>query len=243
MAEEKNKDDSVSSHSLALVCTTLLVLILAYFTAPPVSSSSSRNNNNLVDAGLIQIDQSTGLHFSIQQKFLPVLNKQKLTLLGVGTRKKAILNVYSVGFYGDDKVIKDMNNRNKQDDSTSGDNIQQCQAILSSKGAKAVILTFVMGVGAERMAEALSNIQGVPQSTKKSFGDMIITGIGEDKLKKGDNMTLEWKAPDRTFVTVRGNLIGEVKDKALYQGLLNVYLGPNTVSPSLKQNIERQKKD
>ena len=215
------------SSPLTLLITTVFVFLLASITVPTPSP-----DKNLDDAALYQTDPSTGFAFARQERFLPALaGKKYLKLLGVGTRKKAILNVYSVGFYGDDKVLKEVNNQ------SSG----KCATLLGSKGAKAALLRFNMGVGAEKMAEALSNVQGVGQDTKDDFANMILTGLGGpgEKFRKGESMTLEWKAPDRVFVTGRGSFLCEVRDKDLYQGLLDVYLGPSGVSPSLKDSIEK----
>lgn len=50
-------------------------------------------------------------------------------------------------------------------------------------------------------------------------------------------MTLEWKGSDTVITTARGQVLGEMKDKDLFTGLLKVYLGPKSVSPSLRANI------
>mmetsp|Transcript_28313 Transcript_28313/g.51618 ORF Transcript_28313/g.51618 Transcript_28313/m.51618 type:complete len:215 (-) Transcript_28313:108-752(-) len=173
-----------------------------------------------------RLDDATGFAFPLEQSFQ--VGKQ-MTLLGVGTRKKAILNIYSVGFYGSKPVVKALN----ADQSSSSN----CETIVNAKGAKAAQLTFQMGLNAEKMAEALTNIDGVETSIKDAFGKMIMEGIG-GKLKKGESMTLEWKFPNLIVATARGTSIGEMKDKNLYQGLLNVYLGPKSVSPSLKQDMQ-----
>eukprot|EP00978_Attheya_sp_CCMP212_P036481 scaffold165777_cov32-Attheya_sp.AAC.1 len=175
-----------------------------------------------------RVDDATGFAFPLEQSFQV---GKKMILLGVGTRKKAILNVYSVGFYGSKPVVKALN----VDQSSALSS--KCETIVNAKGAKAAQLTFQMGLNAEKMAEALTNIDGVETSIKDAFGKMIMEGIG-GKLKKGESMTLEWKFPNLIVATARGKPIGEMKDKNLYQGLLNVYLGPKSVSPSLKQDMQ-----
>jgi hypothetical protein len=172
-----------------------------------------------------RVDDATGFAFPLEQSFQV---GKKMTLLGVGTRKKAILNIYSVGFYGSKPVVKAL-----ADQSSSN----KCETVLNAKGAKAAQLTFQMGLNAEKMAEALTNIDGVETSIKDAFGKMIMEGIG-GKLKKGESMTLEWKFPNLIVATARGKTIGEMKDKNLYQGLLSVYLGRKSVSPSLKQDMQ-----
>ena len=172
----------------------------------------------------MRVDQTTGFEFPPSHKFPKVGN---LSILGVGTRKKAIINVYSVGFYGNKQVAKAIEGK-------SG--AAASKAVISAKGPRAALLTFAMGVGAEKMAEALTNIEGVKQSTKDAFGSMIMDGVG-GKLKKGEHFTLEWKGSDTVVASARGKVLGEMKDKDLFVGLLNVYLGSKTVSPSLRANI------
>ena len=65
---------------------------------------------------------------------------------------------------------------------------------------------------------------------------MIVDGLGGGKIKKGENMTFEWKGSEIT-VTARGKLIGKMNDEALASGVLDLYLGSKSVSPSLLQNL------
>lgn len=176
-----------------------------------------------------RVDQPTGFSFPLKQDFQYA--GRNLSLLGLGTRKKAILNVYSVALYGSNPVMKAIDTR--------GNSKTKCDAIIGAKGTKAAHLTMNMALNAEKMAEALSNIEGVKQATKDKFGDMILTGIG-GKLKKGESMTLEWKHPQTVAVTARGKKIGDIKDGDLYAGLLKTYLGPKAVSPALTKDIESE---
>lgn len=197
----------------AAVALSAYYMALSGFGSSGVSPSSEG----------MRVDQTTGFEFPPSYKF----KVGNLSILGVGTRKKAVINVYSVGFYGNKAVTKAIEGK-------SG--AAASKAVISSKGPKAVLLTFAMGVGAEKMAEALTNIEGVKQQTKDAFGSMIMDGVG-GKLKKGEHFTLEWKGSDTVIATARGKVLGEMKDKDLFVGLLNVYLGPKTVSPSLRANI------
>lgn len=206
-----------SSSGTFAILLAAAVALLAYWTA------LSSGNGAATDGSLI-VDPATGIGFPPVQRFKV---GKDLSLLGVGVRKKAVINVYAVGFYGHKSVAKAVGEKSKK---------KALEAIISAKGPRAAQLTFAMGVGAAKMAEALSNIDGVAQESKDKFSEMILTGIG-GKMKKGETMTLEWKGSDVVVVTARGSPIGEMKDKDLFKGLLNVYLGPKSVSPSLKANI------
>jgi len=211
-------NDNVSRISKAVAVVGLALAVAALWFAGGGGPSDA------VDGEVV--DPATGHSFPTVAKFHIGKNLQ---LLGVGTRKKAVLNVYSIGFYSNKATKKSLQDK-------SGKAL--CDSLIDAKSApRAIQMAFSMGVNAEKMAEALTNIEGVAESTKQAFGDMILTGIG-GKLKKGERMTLEWKQGGQTVVlTARGKYIGEMKDKDLYQGLLNVYLSKKTVSPSLRANL------
>lgn len=177
----------------------------------------------------VRADAATGIEFPLKQSFQV---GKKMTLLGVGTRKKLVLDVYSLGFYASSQVVKAAKGK-------KGTGTASCDTILAAKGAKAVQLTFLMGIGADKIAEAISAVSDVDQSTKDAFKDMLLDGMG-GKMLKGESMTFEWKDNNSAIVaTARGAYIGEMKDKNLAKGVLDLYLGPRTVSPSLVRDIER----
>lgn len=91
-------------------------------------------------------DTSTGIDFITSKKFS--VAKPALSLAGIGTRKKAILNVYSLGFYVSAQLQKQINKSS----------LSVCRTIQDSSHPKAVELTFAMGVGPEKIAEAISQL-------------------------------------------------------------------------------------
>jgi hypothetical protein len=100
-----------------------------------------------------------------------------------------------------------------------------------------VQLTFAMGIGPEKIAEAISQLDNVDKPVRKKFHDMLIHGMGGGKMQKGESMSFEWKGADTISATARGSYIGQVKDKALAAGVLELYIGSNSVSPSLLENL------
>eukprot|EP00568_Trieres_chinensis_P005208 CAMPEP_0183303850 /NCGR_PEP_ID=MMETSP0160_2-20130417/9144_1 /TAXON_ID=2839 ORGANISM="Odontella Sinensis, Strain Grunow 1884" /NCGR_SAMPLE_ID=MMETSP0160_2 /ASSEMBLY_ACC=CAM_ASM_000250 /LENGTH=250 /DNA_ID=CAMNT_0025466813 /DNA_START=34 /DNA_END=786 /DNA_ORIENTATION=- len=172
-------------------------------------------------------EPETGIAFPFSESFEVGKNLQ---LLGVGVRKKAILKVYSLGFYGNKPVVKALSGK-------SGD--EACDAILSPnlKGARAVKLMFNMGVGTDKVAEAMAGVEGASEEVKGKFLTMLKKGMGQGKMSKGESMSFEWKGNNVVVVTVRGSKIGEIKDKGLHKGLLEIYLGSKSVSPSLKKDL------
>lgn len=132
------------------------------------------------------------------------------------------LQVYSVGLYASAPDLK----------SAAG---KAPEALQSSKGPKVAQLVFVMSVDEKKVADALSAVSGVKANVLAEFQDLILRGIG-GKMSKGETLTLEFDGPS-VAVAVRGKLVGKIKDKALADGVLELYLGKTSVSPTLKENI------
>jgi hypothetical protein len=106
---------------------------------------------NSVEPGVSQgagvlTDTATGIDFPTSKKFS--VAKPALSLAGIGTRKKAILNIYSLGFFVSDALQKQINKSSNT----------ACQTIQESAHPKAVQLTFAMGIGPEKIAEAISQL-------------------------------------------------------------------------------------
>ena len=167
-------------------------------------------------------DKATGISFAATQDFATA---KSMTLIGVGTRKKAILNIYSLGVYVAKPLLQEFTQ-------------QHCQALLSNKKTpRAVQLTFAMGIGPEKIAEAVSGLRNVDVTIRQEFHDMLVQGL-QGKMLKGESMTFEWKGLDTISVTARGKKIGTMKHQDLAQGVLSLYVGPQSVSPSLLQDLK-----
>jgi Chalcone isomerase-like len=176
------------------------------------------------------IDPNTGFAFDPTLDFSIA---KKMQLLGVGTRKKAILNIYSVGIYASKPIVKQWESAK-----IPSKGPKRCEtALLESKAPRAVQLKFSMGISAEKIAEAVSSIPGVASKIRQDFESLIVDGTG-GKLKKNDQMTFEWKGFDQISVSVRGKSIGTIKDKTLAQGVLNLYVGSKSVAPSLLKDLQ-----
>ena len=211
----------------------LVVAMCAYFLATVGTQQRSREDAT-TGGGVIlgpRTDKATGIKFGDAVAFPSTGKKQPLSLLGVGTRKKAILNIYSLGVYASKPLAKQW---------TSGkiakNGHARCQALSDSKSPKAVQLTFAMGIGPDKIAEAISGLSTVSEKVRTEFHDMIVEGLG-GKMRKGESMSFEWKGSDTISVTARGKPIGSMKNKDLAQGVLSLYVGPKSVSPSLLHDL------
>lgn len=175
----------------------------------------------------VKVCKATSIQFPTEAFFGCCGNLQ---LAGVGVRKKAnIIPVYSVGMY------------------TKGPGLSggSAKALLGASAPKAARLTFALitGVKAADAAQALrdgvAKVGGVEESAMNKFQALLESGIGAEKMKKGDSMTLEWGGGGKAVeVTVRGKKVGKIADASLAKGLLRLYLDEkNTVSPALIKDI------
>lgn len=72
-------------------------------------------------------------------------NNFSLLSVGVGTRKKAILNIYSLGLFVSSPLEKQILKENPQGNAL-------CKTIQSSNAQKAIELSFVMNLGPEKVS-------------------------------------------------------------------------------------------
>mmetsp|Transcript_18907 Transcript_18907/g.46838 ORF Transcript_18907/g.46838 Transcript_18907/m.46838 type:complete len:217 (-) Transcript_18907:264-914(-) len=202
----------------------IIVAIVSYwFGANSVGPGISQGSGFLTDT-------ATGINFANSKTF--AVNKGSMSLTGIGTRKKAFLNIYSLGFFVSNQLQKQITKTATSSSKTT------CETILESNQPKAVELTFAIGIGPEKIAEAIAQLANVEEEVKTEFHTMLLDGMGEGKMKKGESMTFEWKGKDTIMATARGEPIGEMKDKALAEGVLQLYLDKKKgVSPSLLQNM------
>ena len=71
------------------------------------------------------------------------------TSVGVGTRKKAVLNIYSLGLFVSSPLEKQILKENPQGNAL-------CKTIQSSNAQKAIELSFVMNLGPEKVSSVIS---------------------------------------------------------------------------------------
>jgi len=223
----------VSQQSMCDFLVMIAVGICAYILATAGTKHSiyeKSSPESSTTTTMAVLDSNTGISFDRAHDFIISKNMQ---LLGLGTRKKAILNIYSVAVYGHKSIVKQWNGK---DFPKSGE--LRCQKVLvDTKAPRAVLLKFNMRIGAEKIAEAVSAIPGATAESRLELQNMIVDGSG-GKLLKNEEMTFEWKGLDQVTISARGKPIGTIKDKIIASGILGLYVGPKSVSPSLLSALQ-----
>ena len=215
-ATMKESKSPLKAGNIILVATWIL---LAYFT-----SSYTYPKTKIIADKASRIEEATGISFAKKAKF-HIGGLTNMSLAGVGVRKLAIIPLYSLGLYVAPSTAKALEKESNK-----------CKYILQSTAPKVAQLTFAMGIGPEKIAEALSAVNA-DEAVKKKFHDMILDGMKGGKMKSKEKMSLEWKGSDVISVSIRGKHIGQMKDKALANGVIELYLGPKSVSPSLRRDL------
>ena len=121
----------------AAVALSAYYMALSGFGSSGVSPSSEG----------MRVDQTTGFEFPPSYKF----KVGNLSILGVGTRKKAVINVYSVGFYGNKAVTKAIEGK-------SG--AAASKVVISSKGPKPHYSRSRWAWGQKRWPRPLPTLKG-----------------------------------------------------------------------------------
>lgn len=228
---QRNKNWEAINILIVPICIVWFIIVSMVNTDGLHSMIFGEKAAPLESGGLT--DSNTGISFAAQESFS--IARPPMTLLGVGTRKKAILNVYSLGLYGSKPVTKQFL---AHDESTQS-KAAKCQAIQDTKNPRAMQLKFHMSIRPKKIAEAVSGVKGVAKKVREEFHAMLLEGLKSNggKLQKGESMTFEWKGTDVLQVTARGEKLGTMKDQALAQAVLGLYVGPKSVSPSLLSNL------
>lgn len=169
--------------------------------------------------------------------FQDTLDNNKLTLLGVGVRKKGPIKVYSVGVYVTPAVKETLLRNTKE-------------AVLStlrdSVGSSSSSMTFVLKmnfkVSAEKMASAIAE-SVLPRTTNQksnveTLKKLLLDGIAKTKggaATPGTELKFDCLTNGGVRVSIDGTTVGVAP--GLASPFANVFLDEEGVSPALRQNI------
>ncbi|OYT91920.1 MAG: lipoprotein transmembrane [Burkholderiales bacterium PBB3] len=147
---------------------------------------------------------------------------KSLVLNGAGMRKKFVFNVYVAGLYVAEKK------------STPAD----VQALTTPKR---VTLILQREVSSAEFGQLF--ITSINKNSTKEEKDKVISQTGkfgemfaaQDKVKKGDVITMDWIPGQGTVSSINGKAMGEpMPDIAFYNAVLRIWLGDNPAQDDLK---------
>lgn len=160
----------------------------------------------------------------------------KQSLIGGGTRSKWGFRVYTVGFFGDSKLIKTLTKK------YTGDNIVvSTNDFTESKLARTMLLRFQREVASSEVSDSLGEalIDKVGKETSNTYSSFILDMIGGDKLEKGSDMFITCKGEKLWASLTEGKDASTISIKGLCSVILKMYLGDSPVSPQVKEGFEK----
>lgn len=191
-------------------------------------------------AGASCTDVATGISFEPHAK----LAGKSLDLLGFGVRVKQLgpvaVNVYSVGLYSEAAKLgggslKPWRGKTAKELGKAPDFYS---ALAAAPQTKVLLLKFARGVGAAKVADALSAVPGVDKATLDEFQALLLGLLGANGAAKGDTLSLAWGGGKaEVVVSMRGAATGKVASKQLPAALFGMFLDKASVSPPLKTSI------
>jgi hypothetical protein len=149
----------------------------------------------------------------------------ELVLNGAGVRSRMMFDVYAAGLYLTEKK------------SNAAD-------VLALGGPKRVSMTMMRDVGAEQLAESLTDgikLNSSPaelEKMKPQLDELMATMKAVGQAKKGDLITLDFVPDVGTRVGVNGKEVGKPMAGAdFYRALLRIWLGDKPVQDNLKKAL------
>lgn len=155
-------------------------------------------------------------------------------LIGGGIRTKWGVKVYSVGFYGDQKLLKSLKKKSGED---------LARDFSESRMARTFLLSFRRKVASSDVAEALGEalVDKVGIETSDKFKSFILDAImkqGGDGFEKGSELYITCKG-EKLSASLTADAADTIVIKGLCPAVFSVYLGSNPVSPSAKAGFEK----
>jgi len=209
----------------------VLFLLLAIFCIVNASSSTTTKASNVKSCD--KKKENWKLGFASTRGL-------GLSLCGEGTRSKGPIKVYTVALYFDKNAIV---NAVKKLKGKKGSELASSRdfenAIINGNIGRHIVLKMARNVSGTTMAGAIADsvkprMKGKDSTQLKDFQNILISSL-KDGAKSG--MTLSFEGTSSLTVKINGNKKGEVKSPTLCKAFLDVYVGKDCVSSSLKSSL------
>lgn len=148
-----------------------------------------------------------------------------LKLNGAGVSKRLIFKVYAMGLY-------------------LPDHRATVQEVLASEGPRRLAIAMLRDVSGADFNEALLDYVAAERASLQESvaGSMLRLGQAiasqPQGLRKGDTLTLDWVPGTGTLVELNKKpLTAPLRDIAVYNALLNIWLGEKPADPALKTKL------
>lgn len=160
-------------------------------------------------------------------------------LLGLGTRYKGPLKIYSAALYANPTLLRFKLGKYKGRPA-DGLKADFYEALVKSSVIKVIVLKMAMGISKEKLASALSDSvrprMGGDLDAVPKFADAILAGFQPGgKASAGTELVFGLQGSS-TCVSVNGKRCGTVHSAKLADALVRCYVDEKAVSPALKRS-------
>ena len=183
------------------------------------------------------VEPSTGVAFELERP-APGGGDGSLALAGIGLRKKALFfKVYAFGLYLDPQAAREhlASMAGKSADELRADP-SFYEHLVSLPGERLCVMRFVRNVGADAMREALDASLDLAVAeddpVREQFG-----ALWTEKIRKGEEVAIDIGADGVVTVYRDGRAVGSVSSEAVGRALMLSWVGPDPVSPDIKQGV------
>lgn len=193
------------------------------------------------------VEEETGIAFA---RTLEAAGGGTHTLVGTGVREKTVfnVNVYAIGYYVDVKAaVAALGKYQELKAERIEKNKEFAQSILTADYGKTIRLVLARDVDAEDMREAFED-QLQPRLKAKSKPEDLeqtqklmaaFRGYFGENMKEGDSVVFTWQPGGKLHTTVNGVEKAALESHTLCWALFDVYLGPDAISTSARNNFLR----
>ncbi|TAH34579.1 MAG: hypothetical protein EYC70_16735 [Planctomycetota bacterium] len=190
-------------------------------------------------------EERTGVEF---QRTLPAAGGGTHTLVGTGVRTRTIFNVkvYAIGYYVDlPAAIRVLGKYKELKAERLEKNQEFGQDVVLGDHGKTLRLVLVRDVDAEDMREAFEDELQPRLKEKSKPADLessqkimdTFRGYFGTNMKEGDTIVFTWQPGGKLYTSVNNQEKGVIESHTLCWALFDIFLGPDAISPSARNNF------
>eukprot|EP00899_Mesostigma_viride_P024278 jgi/Mesvir1/5034/Mv02239-RA.2 len=185
-----------------------------------------------------------GMRFPVEF-CLPEQVQDCQALAGMGVRNKKIIikniKVYAAGIYLDQPALKAKlgpRYASKTVASVASSPTLYADVLAADDVAKTLrLVMFYNRITGEMISDALCKslepaLKGEPETMKK-----FKSYFGSNKLERGTAISFAWRKGGQLTTTIAGKEMGTIASPKLCRTLFSLYLGDDSITPELKENV------
>lgn len=159
-----------------------------------------------------------------------------MNLVSAGMRRKSIVfvqvDVYVIGLY-----LTDSKHKLVIDSVKEGNGLDLSKETLDGSTYLCIVLKFARNVGQsafiDAIVDALASTGEEYQQALVSFKSLLSSAFGPIGIKTGDEIVFGYHGSEDMTVSVKGSVVGTIRNRSLRMKLIDIYAGANSVTPEV----------